>query len=30
VKFVKVEMDEALAARRSRAELLAKVRAFLT
>jgi biotin-dependent carboxylase-like uncharacterized protein len=29
VKFVKVEMDEALAARRARAELLARVRASL-
>jgi allophanate hydrolase subunit 2 len=30
VRFVKVEMDKALAARRARAELLAKVREFLT
>ena len=30
VKFVKVEMDEALAARRARAELLAAVRSHLT
>jgi allophanate hydrolase subunit 2 len=30
VRFVKVEMDQALAARRARAELLARVRAFLT
>jgi biotin-dependent carboxylase-like uncharacterized protein len=30
VKFVKVEMDEALAARRARAELVARVRASLT
>src|SRR6266478_6634629 len=30
VRFVKVEMDEALAARRARAELLAKVRSSLT
>jgi biotin-dependent carboxylase-like uncharacterized protein len=30
VKFVKVEMDEALAARRTRAELMARVRASLT
>jgi allophanate hydrolase subunit 2 len=29
VKFVKVEMDQALAARKARAELLAKVRSSL-
>ncbi len=29
VRFVKIEMDQALAARKTRAELLAKIRSFL-